>query len=72
MKLLTLESLCLCSESFDQASLYAACLSHASWSYINYVKYDDTVGVHVHNIQINFWKPDRVSVTEGQLPAGGP
>ena len=33
---------------------------------------DETVGVHVHNIQFNFWKPDRVSATEGQLPAGGP
>ena len=30
----------------------------------------ETVGVH--NIQISFWKPDRVSATEGQLPPGGP
>ena len=28
--------------------------------------------VHVHSIQINVHKPDRVSATEGQLPAGGP
>ena len=27
--------------------------------------------VHVHSIQINVQKPDRVSATEGQLPAGG-
>ena len=33
---------------------------------------EETVGVHVHNIQINFWKPDRVSATEGQLSPGGP
>ena len=33
---------------------------------------DETVGVHVYNIQINFQKPDRVSATEGQLPPGGP
>ena len=26
--------------------------------------------VHVYGIQINVQKPDRVSVTEGQLPVG--
>ena len=76
MKLLPLESLCVCSESLSGISVCHNPLSKEKRKK-NQTSHNAEINelpghVHVHNIQINVQKQDRVSATEVQLPAGGP
>ena len=53
----------VCAQNHYLASLFATILLLR--------KMNNPGHVHVHSIQINVQKQDRVSVTEGQLPASG-